>query len=32
MSYCTREEVRALLKLDAVRQIITDNDGVEYPV
>lgn len=31
MSYCTREEVRALLKLDAVSQIITDNDGVEDP-
>ena len=31
MSYCIRDEVRALLKLDAVSQIITDNDGVEDP-
>ena len=31
MSYCSRDEVRALLKLDAVSQIITDNDGVEDP-
>ena len=31
MSYCSRDEVRALLKLDAVSQIITDNDGIEDP-
>lgn len=31
MSYCTRAEVRAMLKEDAVSQILTDADFIEGP-
>jgi len=31
MSYCTRSEVRAMLKEDAVSQILTDTDFIEDP-
>ena len=31
MSYCTRDEVRAMLKEDAVSQILTDTDFIEDP-
>ena len=31
MSYCTRDEVRAMLKEDVVSQILTDTDFIEDP-